>query len=236
MESPQPHPQAATARRAAWIVLITSAAVASLLGPACSRHLAEDQQDAAIRDESAPSKLGAVEDVQDLLAMGLIGSAHDFRRADGEPMDLCTPCHTPHVALHRASWRDHGGPVHDSIRPYHADGVELDDSSLLCLSCHDGVFASDVFSFAHAITPGRQLAGSWIGPGSLTSHPVGVRYPHSEGRYHPASIVTADERIKLPGGRVQCISCHDPHNTRRMGGMLVSSNEGSRLCLACHDL
>jgi predicted CXXCH cytochrome family protein len=48
--------------------------------------------------------------------------------------------------------------------------------------------------------------------------------------------VTADGRIKLPDGRIQCTTCHDPHNTQRHAGMLVISNDRSRLCLACHRL
>jgi predicted CXXCH cytochrome family protein len=40
----------------------------------------------------------------------------------------------------------------------------------------------------------------------------------------------------LPGGRIQCVTCHDPHNSGRHEGMLVKSNRRSRLCLSCHRI
>jgi predicted CXXCH cytochrome family protein len=71
----------------------------------------------------------------------------------------------------------------------------------------------------------------------LTGHPIGIAYPIADPRYHPvASLSAPDSRIPLPDGRVQCISCHDPHNTGRHPAMLVRSNRGSGLCLSCHRL
>jgi len=184
----------------------------------------------------SPGKLGAVTDADGLLAAGLVGSAHDFRQEVGEALDLCAACHTPHLSIARAPLLDHRATAAAPVRPYQARGVLLDDSTLLCLSCHDGVVAPDVFSFAHAVAAATPLGTSWIGSGTLTSHPIGVEYPLVSGTYNSISAVTADGRIKLPNGRVQCISCHDPHNTHRIRGMLVGSNEGSRLCLSCHHL
>lgn len=194
---------------------------------------AADESDLASQGES---KLTAVSAAEDVLASGLVGSSHDFTLGGGEPLDLCTPCHTPHISAGRAPLLDKRPQVYRGVRPYHAKGVELDDSSLLCLSCHDGIVARDVYSYAHAVRGPGKLGGSWIGTGSLTSHPIGVEYPAVEATYHPAAAVTSSGRIKLPGGRVQCISCHDPHNSHRISGMLVDRNEGSRLCLSCHRL
>jgi predicted CXXCH cytochrome family protein len=65
---------------------------------------------------------------------------------------------------------------------------------------------------------------------------VGIRYPQgSVEDYHPASAVRADG-LPLPEGRIQCVTCHDPHNAGGHAGMLQISNERSRLCLSCHDL
>ena len=46
---------------------------------------------------------------------------------------------------------------------------------------------------------------------------------------------TATGTVTLPGGRVECISCHDPHNAAGEANMLVTSNARSALCLTCHD-
>lgn len=210
--------------------------VAGAIWAACAEngHVAEDSSEPVAA--AGTTKLAAIQEIDDILSRGLVGSAHDFRQADGRPLDLCTPCHTPHVSYSKAPLLDRRPQAYRPVRSYQAVGVTLDDSSLLCLSCHDGITARDVYSYAHATSMPGKLGGSWIGTGNLTSHPVGVPYPLTDPKYHPAAAVTGSGRIKLPDGRVQCISCHDPHNTHRHPGMLTTSNDGSRLCLSCHDL
>lgn len=190
--------------------------------------------DSAARSEN--SNLGAVSEADARYVGGIIGSPHDFTRGGGAALDLCTPCHTPHLSIARPAAFDDRPPQIQALRPYVAYDVQLDGSSLLCLSCHDGIVAKDVYASAHAATFSSQLGSSWVGVGSLTSHPIGVEYPLVDPRYRSIAAVAADGRILLPDGRVQCISCHDPHNTRRIRGLLVRSNEGSRLCLSCHRL
>lgn len=196
-----------------------------------------DRDRAPIKDSDSASttnKLGGVSESEGLFSAGLVGSRHDFTQQGDRSLDLCTPCHTPHLPLPRGSGIDQ----EDSGRlvSYQADGVELDSASLLCLSCHDGVIASDVYTASHATTFAAQFGTSRLGTALLAGHPIGVKYPTSESTYRAPAAVTADGLIKLPDGRVQCISCHDPHNTGRHEGMLVRSNSGSRLCLACHRL
>ncbi len=180
---------------------------------------------------AASNKLGEPTAIDELLSAGLVGSKHDFTQAGDGPADLCTACHTPHIPAVKTDGESPG-----RIRPYQAYGVELDTASLLCLSCHDGVTASDVFTSAHSTQFARQLGSSQLGSGTLSGHPIGIKYPVAEPKYRSINAVTTDGRILLPDGRVQCISCHDPHNTGRHPGMLVQSNSGSRLCLACHRL
>lgn len=225
-------------RRAAVRVALAavSLVVTAAFLPSCAEKTASTGDSSEAAETAGPSKLAAVAEIQDLLARGIVGSAHDFTQAGGDPLDLCTPCHTPHIAAARAPLLDKRPQTLVALRPYQSLGVVLDDSSLLCLSCHDGVIASDVFSFAHATTTPGRLGTSWIGPGTLQSHPVGVAYPLADPKYVPIAGVKGESRIPLPGGRVQCISCHDPHNTHRHRGMLVSTNEGSRLCLSCHRI
>lgn len=177
------------------------------------------------------NKLGEPAELNDLLSAGLVGSKHDFTQSGDGSRDLCTGCHTPHLPAIKGSAEEFG-----RIRPYQAIGVELDSASLLCLSCHDGVTASDVFTSAHSTQFARQFGSSQLGGGTLSGHPIGIKYPVSDPTYRSMNAVTTDGRVLLPDGRVQCISCHDPHNTGRHPGMLVRSNSGSKLCLACHRL
>ena len=41
-------------------------------------------------------------------------------------------------------------------------------------------------------------------------------------------------KVLLPDGKIECTSCHDPHNQSGQPHMLVKSNRGSALCLTCH--
>lgn len=210
-------------------------------GPACTngpgdRPTQSSQDQAASRGIPGEAGLPPAEaGAADFLAAGLVGSKHDFTESLAHPRDLCTPCHTPHLSIGRAPLWDRRPTAAAALASYQSTGADFDGSSLLCLSCHDGVIATDVFTETHGTAWSTERA--WPrGPGSRAGHPIGVEYPLADPTYHSIAAVTADGRIKLPEGRVQCISCHDPHNTHRHPGMVVRSNRGSRLCLACHRL
>jgi predicted CXXCH cytochrome family protein len=182
------------------------------------------------------SQPAAEADALERLARGIIGSKHDFTDSGRVARDLCLPCHTPHVTSREA-------PLITATQPAPVSGlalgaeVQLSAASLLCLSCHDGVVASDVYAGPHAMTwSDRAGGGVRAGTSRLTSHPIGTLYPVARPDYASPGAVSSDGRIKLPDGRIQCTSCHDPHNTERHHGMLVISNERSRLCLTCHRL
>lgn len=167
---------------------------------------------------------------------GIVGSKHDFTDGGRLPGDLCTPCHTPHITARQAPLLSERVPGGTRLRPYQTPAGQLDAASLVCLTCHDGIIAPDVYAGPHAMRWSDRTGRVSPGSARLTSHPVGVLYPASDPSYHSPAAVTADGRIRLPGGRVQCTSCHDPHNTQGHPGMLVRSNERSRLCLSCHRL
>lgn len=187
---------------------------------------------AAVRSQSHPA--GDPADSRSApYTAGLIGSKHDFTDRGRLPRDLCLPCHTPHLSPIPAQPTSRPAPA----PPVLLGDVALSESSLICLSCHDGVAAPGVLVGAHALTWSEtDTAGPGPGRASLVSHPVGVRYPSGNPKYHSRSAVESSGRIHLPGGRIQCVSCHDPHNSERHRAMLVESNERSRLCLACHRI
>lgn len=170
------------------------------------------------------------------LAPGIVGSAHDFSARGRVPADLCLPCHTPHITAAEAPLMLTAAAAGGSTRSYQTRAGELDAASLVCLSCHDGSVARDVYAGTHAMTWSDGSAGG-VGPGRtrVVNHPVGVRYPDGRSDYRSAAAVAASG-LALPNGRIQCTTCHDPHNTHRHPGMLVISNDRSRLCLSCHRL
>lgn len=200
----------------------------------------------ASADERAATPAAAANDVPtrsrtvefpDGFAGGLVGSKHDFTDGGRVPGDMCTPCHTPHITAAQAPLLVQRPTATQPVRSNRSAYGELDAVSILCLSCHDGTAAPDVYAGPHAMSwSDRSAGGVRAGRTRLTSHPVGAVYPTGDPTYHSPQVVTSDGHIKLPDGRVQCRSCHDPHNTERHAGMLVKSNERSRLCLACHRL
>ena len=168
---------------------------------------------------------------------GLLGSKHDFSQSGAIARDLCLPCHTPHITNAEAPLLVRKPAASQPTRSYRTPAGELSEASLVCLSCHDGTVAPDVFAGSHAATWSDASAGGVIaGRPRLTSHPVGIAYPVGRSDYRSAEEVTGNGGLKLPDGKIQCTTCHDPHNTQRHAGMLVISNERSRMCLSCHKL
>lgn len=96
-------------------------------------------------------------------------------------------------------------------------------SSDTCMTCHDG-------------TAGPQVLRE-------NNHPVGVTYALQTDRpaslrspYSPSGLGGSIAEDLLVDGRVECISCHDQHTGHGEGKMMLRmTNEGSRLCLVCHD-
>ena len=188
---------------------------------------AQPQATAAKADEAA----GATK--REERESGLAGGQHDFRFGRGRGRDLCRACHAPQNVEAPPPKLDRRPAKVQPLRPYKGMGVELDRWSLLCLGCHDGVSAPDVYSVSHATTLAGQLGSSRLGARGLRSHPVGIKYPPPDEQYHPRAAVEA-AGLTLPDGRIQCATCHDPHNVHQQAGMLRMSNERSRMCLACH--
>ena len=92
--------------------------------------------------------------------------------------------------------------------------VSMSQDTLDCISCHDGVLATQIHR----------------------GHPVDISYlfaqMRSKGKLKPPAAL--DPAIYLKDGQTACVSCHHPES--QQPAKLVLSNVGSRLCLACHNL
>lgn len=182
-------------------------------------------------------------------AQGISGSAHDFSSDAWSGGKICIVCHTPHNA--DASTADAPLWNHESTTATFTlyasstmDGTtgQPDASSKLCLSCHDGTVALENFG---GTTGGTNFVSTGnLGTDISDDHPISFNYntalSTSDGElYDPAtansglgSTIDADMLI---GGKMQCASCHDVHNTAGHANLLVKDNAGSALCLTCHD-
>ena len=106
---------------------------------------------------------------------------------------------------------------------------------MVCMRCHDGTLAADVFGGLGVPRVANKRHSRLISTAhGGTNHPVGVEYPQFDREYRPMSTILSEGKVLLPDGRVECMSCHDPHNQSGEKYMLVKSNHRSGLCLTCH--
>jgi predicted CXXCH cytochrome family protein len=145
-----------------------------------------------------------------------------------------------------------------------ATQTQPDGSSKLCLACHDGTVALAGFTVGggtyYAPVGGATMAtfngGSGTGFANLgtdlsTTHPISFVYDatlasNDRHLYNPNSTmsgihgnnISTDMLETAADGttKLQCISCHDPHNAAGANHLLIKSNAGSALCYTCHKI
>jgi|SRR3989344_4352626 len=178
------------------------------------------------------------------------GSKHDFTSTGSGPIttqtELCSACHVPHnpkvnVPLwsheltvkqfelynENAEYAGGNSAAYDSS-PTNLTG----EKSRLCLSCHDGTVAVVGVTF---ITDVNRLIGNTADT-LMSSHPVAVNY-NTVKTTAPTKFrdIAADPDVKLDtNGKLQCTTCHNPHNVVPNSKMLSKSNTRSALCVTCH--
>lgn len=104
----------------------------------------------------------------------------------------------------------------------------LDSFSAGCLACHDGKSASMVRPVI-TNSPNKKISMSMI----ATKHPIGMDYEkYSASNKTLKSLDEMNQNLTLTGGRIGCVTCHDPLNPAR--NHLRSTKTGIDLCSACH--
>lgn len=171
---------------------------------------------------------------------------------------VCTYCHAPHGgATDRPLWNRF-----TPTGPYrmYDDGTNMimdsqpTDNSLACLSCHDGTIGLDDV----LITPvdftgspagtlidecedchsggspagGLDWEGVWLDTDLRKQHPISIIYdPSRDPGFRPAAQIQA-AGLELYNGRVQCMTCHEPHTQQFRPFLRIP--QGNSLCLTCH--
>ena len=170
----------------------------------------------------------------------IVGSDHDLSSGIGGGQ-ICVPCHTPHDAYYaqgaapeRVLWNHQvTTQTFTMYTTLKGNTGTPNGTSLLCLSCHDGVTAMDNY--------GGNLGGSQVMTGShalgtdlSNDHPIGIEYPAADPGFHPVPQNGLPLFNDGSIDRVECPSCHDPHGAG-FGKFLRDTTSGSQICLNCHD-
>ena len=119
----------------------------------------------------------------------------------------------------------------------------LGSQSNLCLSCHDGTVAPGQTTPWGTIHMSGSMASQDVFGRELSNvHPLNfqlpLQMPPDQNLISSVvnSGVTANPAVQMPGGNVQCTSCHNAHVQiiDSSNDFLVVDNTNSALCLACH--
>ncbi|MHB8878129.1 MAG: cytochrome c3 family protein [Myxococcaceae bacterium] len=183
------------------------------------------------------------------LANGVVAGKHNLSvlgpgkvRAQAETQ-VCVFCHVGHGADAKGQNRPQSRATY---RPYESTTMVSpaadapSGATRICLSCHDGTIAVGETLSSGSIAmnidgEGGRLAGaSSIGTDLRLTHPVSF-----------APVPSPKHRRPLPGdavkldslNRVQCTSCHDPHEENLdpvQRKFLAKPNRYSEICTTCH--
>jgi predicted CXXCH cytochrome family protein len=188
----------------------------------------------------------------------IIGSPHDFRKypwiRSGE---ICLPCHVPQKTetVPAPLWNRElttqtfiiYGKTH--VQPPRTPVMSQPDGiSKKCLSCHDGIIATDTYGPNTGGTAYR-FDKDYMGTIPNNNHPISFIYDTAlaakdadlyDPATKPSGMTGSTATIKtdmLFSNRMECVSCHDVHNTKAVPGtkLLVKDSAGSALCLTCHN-
>ena len=165
----------------------------------------------------------------------------------------CNYCHTSHNAVPQveALWNH---KISTSNYQFHssstykegAQSVTQTSPSRLCMSCHDGTVglgSTYNSSVPNVVRTPLTSAGN-MGVNLSGSHPFSFDQWNRDSSlvdslFNSSSRTTANSKVKLPNGRIECVTCHDPHiqnlDIKRPTDFLVTDNRFGTICLACHD-
>lgn len=169
----------------------------------------------------------------------------------GNLSNACLYCHAPHGALSSPTplWNQKlSMQTYNfySSTTYRQTAIQpgLNSPSKLCLSCHDGTVApGQTVIFGVIPTTGNMKNTSVFGTDLKSSHPFSLQTPLVDSPNVNVLLFgnpgqTADPKVRLINGTIECTTCHEPHFQnidKALPLFLVRDSSSSQLCLACHD-
>jgi predicted CXXCH cytochrome family protein len=145
--------------------------------------------------------------------------------ATPSPLSLaCLSCHDTAIGTFLGEPDYGGGAVsventHQLVNEQNLNGT----SSHNCFGCHPD---------------GGQFPGEWwqIGPDLSNDHPISMSYPtpaEDPDFNTPSDPQNGWQDVRLFGGRVECPSCHNPHDPTNVP-FLRKTIDNSTICITCH--
>lgn len=132
----------------------------------------------------------------------------------------CLSCHDGTIAVDSIINPPNSGWTSS---PFHASMMQGGG----CALCHDGGLSSD-HTQAYLI---EESGGTSLS----NDHPISMTYPtpaQDPDFFASADVVAAG--LRLYSGKVECPTCHEPHDNAYVP-FLRKSNADSALCFTCHD-
>lgn len=176
------------------------------------------------------------------------------KAGDASQTQICVFCHTPHNATQNVPLWNRTNPA-GAITTYAANNspsinntiptnLAATSISRFCLSCHDGnTISTRVVNNPNGATytmGGGDVVGTSanIGTDLSNDHPVGFQVVDgSDPKIKTlATMKTAGLRFfTATADYLECATCHDVHDAGVIPKFLRINNDGSALCLTCHD-
>jgi len=167
--------------------------------------------------------------------------------------EVCVYCHTPHGGgtQNAPLWnRTFGAGPYQMYNNSYSSTIDMTVAaspqgvSLACLSCHDGTIGLDVIinrpnadtSMAGSGNTMPLNAGQFfanLGTDLRNDHPISITYDNVADPAFNAPTGGKVDILPLYTGRVECGTCHNPHNTTNTP-FLRKANSSSNLCKTCH--
>jgi len=183
-------------------------------------------------------------------------SLHNLSPSASGVSTVCVYCHAPHhnapvkgltgLWNHQLATSTYTLYSNSVSSTYQESAASLSpvSPSRLCLSCHDGTVAiGATYSSGTLSTSTSLTAGANLGVDLSTSHPFSfdtwVQDNDMLSSLLTTPRTTANPNVKLPNGRIECNTCHEPHQQNLdpiRQEFLSANNASSALCLDCHDV
>lgn len=184
------------------------------------------------------------------MAASIKNTKHDFQaNAYGATAgtEICVYCHTPHGAntvaplWNKASGSASGAYTSDTFDAANAAWAANVKVGKACLSCHDGTTGtiSAVNNFGSKVGTQGLASGNALLGTLENDHPIGISYADGGTGLNvaPVGVVffSGVNKATAPvADIVDCATCHNVHDNANTYFLRVSNN-GSALCLLCHN-